>query len=168
MSILDGLDLAFDSMVDSALGLADVIGGGVSVVAGALGLFDRGGDGGDIAGQAAQAALVGGGFAPEFGKQWFAGGGSGGGGGGILGGVGQWMQKNPVPTMVLGQAAANAFTPDAIDVQNNRLKNQMELEEWRRRYAAKNTNVAGVNLGMRPSGRPLTDSQGRRVGIMGA
>lgn len=166
----DFLGDAFQSVVESPItSLADAA---TSVVGGALGLADNAfsslfGDK-SVAGKMATDAIVGGGgndamtgimgsssAAPSVAKP-----------AGIIGGVQDWMKQNPIAAMTIAGAISNAFSPNAIDVQNNRYKNQMELEEWRRKYAGANTKVDNVRPGIQPSGGQLTDSQGNRAGIM--
>lgn len=84
-------------------------------------------------------------------------------GAGILGDVGKWIQQNPIPALIAGNMLAGAFTPNAQDIEKQRARSQMELEDWRRKYAAANTNVSGVKLGMAPSGKPLTTMTGEPV-----
>ena len=64
--------------------------------------------------------------------------------------VGGWMEKNPLATAILGSAAANAAQPDALDVENQRKKNEMELYDWKARYVTPNWNVSQINLGFKP------------------
>lgn len=76
-------------------------------------------------------------------------------GAGILKNATKWLADNPVPALIMGNMLTSAFTPDALDTQNNAAKNQMELEDWRRQYAAANTNVGLINTRILPSGRTL-------------
>ncbi len=87
-------------------------------------------------------------------------------GGNILGDVGKWIQQNPIPALIAGNMLAGAFTPNATDIEQSRAKSQMEIEDWRRKYAGQNTNVSGVKLGMAPSGKPLTAVDPSRGGLI--
>lgn len=86
--------------------------------------------------------------------------------GNILGDVGKWIQQNPIPALIAGNMLAGAFTPNAADIEKQRSQSQMELEDWRRKYAGQNTNVSGVKLGMAPSGKPLTAVDPSRGGLI--
>lgn len=67
----------------------------------------------------------------------------------------KWLSNNPVPALIMGNMMNSAFSPSQIDVQDNAAKKQMELEDWRRQYAAQNTNVGLISTRMKPSGKPL-------------
>lgn len=84
-------------------------------------------------------------------------------GGAVVDSATKWMRENPIATMMIGRGLSSAFTPDALDVQNNAAQNQQQLEAQRRAVTAANTNTAGVRLGIKPSGQPLRDLQGNPV-----
>jgi len=77
--------------------------------------------------------------------------------------TGEWAQRNPIPAVMGLNAIASATSPDEIDMlrEEDRLIQRREDEERERRN--RNLDIAGIDLGVRPSGRPLTDMQGNPI-----
>lgn len=74
-----------------------------------------------------------------------------------------FVKDNPMAAYMLGNTAANAFAPNAIDQINASKQAQMDLYDWKQRYAAPNWNVSGVSLGFQPGTKQLKTSAGAPV-----
>lgn len=70
-----------------------------------------------------------------------------------------WAADNPIPAAMGLNAAAKAFSPDALDLQNEVYKR----EDDERKRREKNMNVAGIDLGVASSGEALSYSDGTPV-----
>lgn len=77
----------------------------------------------------------------------------------MMEGTGSFMREHPYVTMVGMQSAAAMASPDEVDT----LKYAYDRDDEERERREKNWDVSGINLGFRPSGRPLSDMSGNPV-----
>lgn len=73
--------------------------------------------------------------------------------------VGTFVNENPVPSMMMMNAAASMAAPDEYDI----LEKQRQLEAQDRERREKNYDVAGIDLGVAPTPRKFTWSNGTPV-----
>jgi len=63
-----------------------------------------------------------------------------------------------------GQMLSSAFTPDQMEIDQERMRLEQQNEEWRQNFLAPNYNVGQVDLGISPSpGKMLLDSSGKPI-----
>lgn len=70
-----------------------------------------------------------------------------------------WAGDHPIPAAMLVSGIGNAFSPDALDVEEERRRQE---EEDRKRWQ-ENWSVGNVDLGMRPANRTLQYQSGGPV-----
>lgn len=77
------------------------------------------------------------------------------------------MMNNPLAQYGMVQAGAGAlqgaFSPNAIDVEEERAKQERQNLEWRNNFLAPNFNVGSLNLGMTPGSPILRDAAGNPI-----
>lgn len=70
-----------------------------------------------------------------------------------------FMKTNPLPTAMMLSAAGSAASPDEIDI----IREQQNQQDKDRERREKNLDIAGIDINMRASGRPLKDTFGSPV-----
>jgi len=70
-----------------------------------------------------------------------------------------FMKANPKPTAMMLSAAGSAASPDEIDV----IREQRHQQDRDRERREKNLDIAGININMRATDAPLTDTSGNAI-----
>lgn len=76
-----------------------------------------------------------------------------------VGKVGKFVNDNPIPSMMMMNAAASMAAPDEYDI----LEKQRQAEKAERERREKNYDVAGIDLGIAPTPRRFTWRDGTPV-----
>jgi hypothetical protein len=81
----------------------------------------------------------------------------------IAGNTAGWMAKNPVPSFMAMNAITAAMSPDEVDLMREQSKILEEREAGERERRERNLSIAGIDIGVKPSGKPLVDMSGNPI-----
>jgi hypothetical protein len=77
--------------------------------------------------------------------------------------VGTFVKDEPMLAYMGMNALSSALSPDEMDIMREQERLRQEREDRERARQERNLDVAGINIGIKPTGRALTDSSGNPV-----